>query len=104
MNTQETERTMNFDGIADQKNGEIQEIEAAIANSSLPDWGKLFNARGENQGAGHARGQSCLERLRKVARLQMNDVAGCLAERGIALAVSDAALDIVLEESNNPAK
>ncbi|KAH7549224.1 hypothetical protein JRO89_XS13G0001200 [Xanthoceras sorbifolium] len=42
------------------------------------------------------------EQLRKVARLQMKDVASRLAERGIALAVTDAALDIVLAESYNP--
>ncbi|XP_042501612.1 chaperone protein ClpB1 [Macadamia integrifolia] len=42
------------------------------------------------------------EQLRKVARLQMKDVASRLAERGVALAVSDAALDIVLAESYDP--
>ncbi|XP_073115141.1 LOW QUALITY PROTEIN: chaperone protein ClpB1 [Elaeis guineensis] len=42
------------------------------------------------------------EQLRKVARLQMRDVAVRLAERGIALAVSDAALDVVLAESYDP--
>ncbi|KAG1367807.1 chaperone protein ClpB1 [Cocos nucifera] len=42
------------------------------------------------------------EQLRKVARLQMRDVAVRLAERGIALAVSDAALDVVLDESYDP--
>nr|ANW72270.1 heat shock protein 101 [Tradescantia hirsutiflora] len=42
------------------------------------------------------------EQLRKVARLQMKDVAVRLAERGIALAVSDAALDVVLSESYDP--
>ncbi|KAK9165703.1 hypothetical protein Scep_000894 [Stephania cephalantha] len=42
------------------------------------------------------------DQLRKVARLQMKDVAARLAERGIALAVSDAALDIVLAESYDP--
>ena len=42
------------------------------------------------------------EQLRKVARLQMKDVANRLAERGIALAVTDAALDYVLEESYDP--
>uniref|UniRef100_A0A0D6QTR9 Clp R domain-containing protein n=1 Tax=Araucaria cunninghamii TaxID=56994 RepID=A0A0D6QTR9_ARACU len=40
--------------------------------------------------------------LRKVARLQMKDVAVRLAERGIALAVTDAALDLVLEEAYDP--
>lgn len=42
------------------------------------------------------------EQLRKVARLQMKDVASRLAERGIALAVTDAALDVVLAESYDP--
>jgi len=42
------------------------------------------------------------EQLRKVARLQMKDVAVRLADRGVALAVSDAALDIVLSESYDP--
>ncbi|KAJ6830970.1 chaperone protein ClpB1-like [Iris pallida] len=42
------------------------------------------------------------EQLRKVARLQMRDVAARLAERGVALAVSDAALDVVLTESYDP--
>ncbi|URD73059.1 Sigma-54 interaction domain [Musa troglodytarum] len=42
------------------------------------------------------------DQLRKVARLQMKDVALRLAERGIALAVSDAALDVVLSESYDP--
>ncbi|KAG2679433.1 hypothetical protein I3760_11G050000 [Carya illinoinensis] len=42
------------------------------------------------------------EQLRKVARLQMKDVAVRLAERGIALAVTDAALDYVLAESYDP--
>ncbi|RZR87906.1 hypothetical protein BHM03_00015379 [Ensete ventricosum] len=37
-----------------------------------------------------------------VARLQMKDVALRLAQRGIALAVTDAALDIVLSESYDP--
>ena len=36
------------------------------------------------------------EQLRKVARLQMKDVAARLAERGVALAVTDAALDVIL--------
>ncbi|XP_039161618.1 chaperone protein ClpB1 [Eucalyptus grandis] len=39
------------------------------------------------------------EQLRKVARLQMKDVARRLAKKGVALAVSDAALDFVLAES-----
>ncbi|RVW58476.1 Chaperone protein ClpB1 [Vitis vinifera] len=42
------------------------------------------------------------DQLRKVARLQMKDVASRLAERGIALAVTDAALDVVLAESYDP--
>ncbi|KAH9605295.1 hypothetical protein KSS87_009177 [Heliosperma pusillum] len=42
------------------------------------------------------------DQLRKVARLQMKDVAKRLAERGIALAVTDAALDLVLAESYDP--
>lgn len=42
------------------------------------------------------------DQLRKVARLQMKDVAIRLAERGVALAVTDAALDIVLTESYDP--
>ncbi|KAJ0971439.1 hypothetical protein J5N97_019398 [Dioscorea zingiberensis] len=42
------------------------------------------------------------DQLRKVSRLQMKDVAVRLAERGVALAVTDAALDIVLAESYDP--
>ncbi|TKY73320.1 Chaperone protein ClpB1 [Spatholobus suberectus] len=42
------------------------------------------------------------EQLRKGARLQVNDVASRLAERGIALAVTDAALDYILSESYDP--
>lgn len=42
------------------------------------------------------------EELRKVARLQMKDVALRLAERGIALAVTDSALDYILAESYDP--
>ncbi|KMS97775.1 hypothetical protein BVRB_5g123390 [Beta vulgaris subsp. vulgaris] len=42
------------------------------------------------------------EQLMRVARLQMKDVAKRLAERGIALAVTDAALDYVLTESYDP--
>lgn len=42
------------------------------------------------------------DQLRKVARLQMKEVAGWLAERGIALAVTDTALDYVLAESFDP--
>lgn len=42
------------------------------------------------------------DQLRKVARMQMKDVAVRLAERGVALAVTDAALDLVLTESYDP--
>ncbi|XP_042391296.1 chaperone protein ClpB1-like [Zingiber officinale] len=42
------------------------------------------------------------DQLRKVARLQMKDIARRLAERGIALAITDAALDVVLSESYDP--
>ncbi|KAF8037418.1 hypothetical protein BT93_B0349 [Corymbia citriodora subsp. variegata] len=42
------------------------------------------------------------DQLRQVARLQMKDVAARLAERGIAVAVTDAALDYVLAESYDP--
>ncbi|KAL2943550.1 Chaperone protein ClpB1 [Bienertia sinuspersici] len=42
------------------------------------------------------------EQLRKVARLQMKDVAKHLAEKGVALAVTDAALDYVLFERYDP--
>ena len=42
------------------------------------------------------------EQLKQVARLQMKDVARRLAERGIALAVTDAALHYVLAESYDP--
>lgn len=42
------------------------------------------------------------EQLMRVARLQMKDVAKRLAERGIALGVTDAALDYVLAESYDP--
>lgn len=42
------------------------------------------------------------DQLHKVARLQMKDVASRLAERGVALAVTDAALDIVLQEAYDP--
>lgn len=42
------------------------------------------------------------DQLRKVARLQMKEVAGRLAERGIALAATDTALDYVLAESFDP--
>ncbi|KAE8655207.1 Chaperone protein ClpB1 [Hibiscus syriacus] len=42
------------------------------------------------------------DQLRKVAKLQMKDVASRLAERGIALAVADSALDYILAESYDP--
>ncbi|CAH8360833.1 unnamed protein product [Eruca vesicaria subsp. sativa] len=42
------------------------------------------------------------DQLRKVARLQMKEVAVRLAERGVALAVTDAALDYILAESYDP--
>lgn len=42
------------------------------------------------------------DQLRKIARMQMKDVAVRLADRGVALAVTDAALDLVLEESYDP--
>lgn len=42
------------------------------------------------------------DQLRKVARFQMKDVAVRLAERGVALAVTDAALDYILAESYDP--
>nr|CAI94865.2 heat shock protein 101 [Triticum turgidum subsp. durum] len=42
------------------------------------------------------------EQLRKVARLQMRDVAVRLAERGVALAVTDAALDVILSLAYDP--
>ncbi|XP_022886358.1 chaperone protein ClpB1-like isoform X1 [Olea europaea var. sylvestris] len=42
------------------------------------------------------------DQLRKVCRLQLKDVASRLAERGIALGVSEAALDVILAESYDP--
>ncbi|XP_052179610.1 chaperone protein ClpB1 [Diospyros lotus] len=42
------------------------------------------------------------EQLRKVARLQLKDVASRLAERGVALGVTEAALDVILAESYDP--
>jgi ATP-dependent Clp protease ATP-binding subunit ClpB len=44
------------------------------------------------------------DQLRKVARLQMKDVAVRLAERGIALAVTDAALDVILSLAYDPVR
>eukprot|EP01018_Ginkgo_biloba_P024764 Gb_21273 [translate_table: standard] len=42
------------------------------------------------------------DQLKKVARLQMKDVAIRLADRGVAIGVTDAALDLVLEEAYDP--
>ena len=42
------------------------------------------------------------EQLRKVARLQLKDVAVRLAERGIAIGVTEYALDAILSESYDP--
>ncbi|KAK9066581.1 hypothetical protein SSX86_013904 [Deinandra increscens subsp. villosa] len=42
------------------------------------------------------------DQLRKVARLQMKDVAARLADRGVALGVTEAALDVILTESYDP--
>ncbi len=42
------------------------------------------------------------EHLLKIARMQMKDVAKRLAERGVALAVTDAALQLVLKEAYDP--
>uniref|UniRef100_A0A5B7AZX6 Chaperone protein ClpB1 n=1 Tax=Davidia involucrata TaxID=16924 RepID=A0A5B7AZX6_DAVIN len=42
------------------------------------------------------------EQLRKVARLQLKDVASRLAERGIALGATEAALDVILAQSYDP--
>ncbi|BAT79718.1 hypothetical protein VIGAN_02264200 [Vigna angularis var. angularis] len=42
------------------------------------------------------------EQLRKVARLHMKEVASRLAERGIAMTVTDAVLDYILSESCDP--
>ena len=44
---------------------------------------------------------SCDE-LRKFTRLHMKDVAIRLAERGVALGVTDAALDLVPQEAYDP--
>ncbi|GJP29195.1 hypothetical protein CLOM_g19137 [Closterium sp. NIES-68] len=43
-----------------------------------------------------------LPELRKIARLQMRQVAARLADRGVALGVSDSALDVVLKEAYDP--
>lgn len=42
------------------------------------------------------------DQLRKVARLQLKDVAVRLADRGVALGVTEAALDVILRESYDP--
>jgi ATP-dependent Clp protease ATP-binding subunit ClpB len=42
------------------------------------------------------------DQLRKVCRLQLKDVASRLAERGIALGVTESALDVILAESYDP--
>ena len=42
------------------------------------------------------------DQLKKVARLQMKYVAVCLPERGVALVVTDVALDLVLLEAYDP--
>lgn len=42
------------------------------------------------------------DQLRKVCRLQLKDVAKRLAERGIALGVTEAAVDVILAESYDP--
>lgn len=39
------------------------------------------------------------DQLRKVARFQMMDIALHLAQRGVALAITDAAWDVVVSES-----
>ncbi|KZV23287.1 heat shock protein 101 [Dorcoceras hygrometricum] len=42
------------------------------------------------------------DQLRKVCRLQLKDVASRLAERGIALGVTESALDVILTQSYDP--
>ncbi|KAL0357443.1 UNVERIFIED_CONTAM: Chaperone protein ClpB1 [Sesamum calycinum] len=42
------------------------------------------------------------DQLRKVCRLQLKDVASRLAERGIALGVTESAVDVILAESYDP--
>ncbi|KAL6541910.1 Chaperone protein ClpB1 [Orobanche gracilis] len=42
------------------------------------------------------------DQLRKVCRLQLKDIASRLAERGIALGVTETALDVILAESYDP--
>lgn len=42
------------------------------------------------------------DQLRKVARFQLKDVASRLAEMGVALGVSESALDVILSESYDP--
>lgn len=40
--------------------------------------------------------------VKKVARLQMKDVAVRLADRGVALELTDAALDYIMDKSYDP--
>ena len=42
------------------------------------------------------------DELRKFARLHMKDVAIRLAERGVSLGVTDASLDLILQEAYDP--
>ena len=42
------------------------------------------------------------DELRKFSRLHMKDAANRLTERGVALGVTDAALDLVLKEAYDP--
>jgi ATP-dependent Clp protease ATP-binding subunit ClpA len=43
-----------------------------------------------------------LDKLREVANVQMKGIISRLADKGIDLSASDAALDVVLSESHNP--
>lgn len=42
------------------------------------------------------------DQLKKVCRLQLKDVAIRLAERGVALGITEAAIDVILAESYDP--
>lgn len=42
------------------------------------------------------------DELEKVCRLQLKDVASRLAERGVALGITEAAIDVILAESYDP--
>lgn len=42
------------------------------------------------------------DQLKKVCRLQLKDVASRLAERGVALGITEAAIDVILAESYDP--